>query len=152
VQITLADNGPGVPDNVRDRLFDPFFTTKPIGKGTGMGLSISYQVVTEKHGGTLVCDTTLGEGTAFIITIPLYQGAPPLTTWAAAIGRWTQGYREVLLSPQKTAIGQGQGVFIPHIAGKQHRRQVRKGGVVGGGAHHRAARDDLPQQSCRAQG
>jgi PAS domain S-box-containing protein len=77
VQITLADNGPGVPDNVRDRLFDPFFTTKPIGKGTGMGLSISYQVVTEKHGGTLVCDTTLGEGTAFIITIPLYQGAPP---------------------------------------------------------------------------
>ena len=78
VQITLADNGPGVPDPVRDRLFDPFFTTKPIGKGTGMGLSISYQVVTEKHGGTLVCDTSLGEGTAFIITIPLYQGAPRL--------------------------------------------------------------------------
>ncbi|MDA0672111.1 MAG: PAS domain-containing protein [Cyanobacteria bacterium] len=73
VQIAITDTGPGIPDTVRDRLFDPFFTTKPIGKGTGMGLSISYQVVAEKHGGTLTCDSTVGQGTTFVITIPLHQ-------------------------------------------------------------------------------
>ncbi|NET53038.1 MAG: hypothetical protein F6K09_31535, partial [Merismopedia sp. SIO2A8] len=52
-------------------LFDPFFTTKPVGQGTGMGLSISYQIITERHGGTLTCQSTVGEGTAFTITIPL---------------------------------------------------------------------------------
>ncbi|WP_008313427.1 PAS domain S-box protein [Leptolyngbya sp. PCC 6406] len=73
VEIRFRDNGPGVPAAVRDRLFDPFFTTKPIGEGTGMGLSISYQVVAEKHGGTLTCDSEVGVGTTFIITIPLQQ-------------------------------------------------------------------------------
>ena len=73
VQIAIADTGPGVPESLRDRLFDPFFTTKPIGKGTGMGLSISYQIVTEKHGGTLTCTTPETGGTCFVITIPLSQ-------------------------------------------------------------------------------
>jgi signal transduction histidine kinase len=54
-------------------LFDPFFTTKPVGKGTGMGLSISYQIVTERHGGSLRCLSAPGEGTEFIIEIPLQQ-------------------------------------------------------------------------------
>jgi PAS domain S-box-containing protein len=70
VVIRIADNGPGIPEAIRQRLFDPFFTTKPIGKGTGMGLSISYQIVTERHGGTLHCNSELGQGAEFVIEIP----------------------------------------------------------------------------------
>lgn len=72
--ITILDNGPGMPDEIQDRIFDPFFTTKKIGKGTGMGLSISYQIVTEKHGGTLSVRTHADRGTQFTIRIPLRQG------------------------------------------------------------------------------
>ncbi len=71
VKIEIADNGPGIPSKLQNRLFDPFFTTKPVGKGTGLGLSISYQIVTEKHGGQLECRSNLGVGTAFLITIPI---------------------------------------------------------------------------------
>lgn len=70
LEISIADNGSGIPEEIQQRLFDPFFTTKEIGKGTGLGLSISYQIVTEKHGGTLECISTLGQGTEFLITIP----------------------------------------------------------------------------------
>ncbi len=75
VLIAIADNGPGIPEAALQRLFDPFFTTKPVGKGTGMGLSISYQIVTERHGGSLQCASTPGEGTEFTIEIPLKQQA-----------------------------------------------------------------------------
>jgi two-component system, NtrC family, sensor kinase len=68
--IHIVDNGSGMSEEVRSRLFDPFFTTKPVGKGTGLGLSISYQIVVEKHQGELRCQSTLGEGTEFTITIP----------------------------------------------------------------------------------
>ncbi len=71
--ITLIDNGSGIPEAVRSRIFDPFFTTKPVGKGTGMGLSISYQIITERHGGAITCDSTPGEGTRFTIAIPIRQ-------------------------------------------------------------------------------
>jgi two-component system, NtrC family, sensor kinase len=71
VQITIADNGSGIPAAIRSQLFDPFFTTKPVGKGTGLGLSISYQVVTEKHGGKLWCNSTVGEKTEFVIELPI---------------------------------------------------------------------------------
>ncbi|MEH2235336.1 trifunctional serine/threonine-protein kinase/ATP-binding protein/sensor histidine kinase [Nostoc sp.] len=73
VEIRIADNGLSIPESVRRRLFDPFFTTKPVGKGTGMGLSISYQIVTEKHGGSLSCTSEPGEGVEFQIRIPLRQ-------------------------------------------------------------------------------
>ncbi|BAZ50234.1 integral membrane sensor signal transduction histidine kinase [Nostoc sp. NIES-4103] len=73
VQIAIADNGSGIPETVRSRIFDPFFTTKPIGKGTGLGLSISYKIVTEKHHGKMWCDSTLGEGSKFVIEIPVHQ-------------------------------------------------------------------------------
>jgi signal transduction histidine kinase len=72
VQIAIADNGPGIPQNIQQQIFNPFFTTKPIGKGTGMGMSISYQIVTEKHNGKLECFSTPGEGTQFVIQIPIY--------------------------------------------------------------------------------
>jgi signal transduction histidine kinase len=73
--IHIADNGSGIPEEIRDRLFDPFFTTKPIGKGTGLGLSISYQIVVEKHQGQLKCESQLGKGTTFSIQIPIRQAA-----------------------------------------------------------------------------
>lgn len=73
VAITIADNGPGIPEALKHRLFDPFFTTKPVGKGTGLGLSISYQIVKGRHRGSLQCFSVPGLGTAFVITIPVQQ-------------------------------------------------------------------------------
>jgi hypothetical protein len=71
VRITIVDNGPGMSETVRQRLFDPFFTTKEVGKGTGLGMSISYQIVTERHQGKLECQSSLGRGAAFVIEIPV---------------------------------------------------------------------------------
>lgn len=71
--IRIADNGSGIPKDFEHRIFDPFFTTKPVGVGTGMGLAISYQIVTEKHHGSLQCVSKLGSGSEFVITIPLKQ-------------------------------------------------------------------------------
>ena len=71
VLISIADNGTGIPQHIQQQIFNPFFTTKPVGKGTGMGMSISYQIITEKHGGKLECHSTPGEGTEFIIQIPI---------------------------------------------------------------------------------
>ena len=73
VQITITDNGPGMTEEIRRQIFNPFFTTKSIGKGTGMGMSISQQIITEKHGGTLDCTSVPGEGTKFVIQIPICQ-------------------------------------------------------------------------------
>jgi two-component system, NtrC family, sensor kinase len=73
VQIAIADNGPGMPPAVQQRVFDPFFTTKPVGKGTGMGMSISYQIVTERHQGKLYCTSQPGQGTEFFLEIPIHQ-------------------------------------------------------------------------------
>ena len=77
VSISITDNGLGIPALVRQRLFNPFFTTKPVGKGTGMGLSISYQIVTEKHRGQLICHSnpeSSQPGATFTVTIPIHQG------------------------------------------------------------------------------
>ncbi len=73
IAIRIADNGPGMTPKVKKRLFDPFFTTKPVGVGTGLGLSISYQIVVEKHNGLLYCFSEVGQGTEFIIEIPVCQ-------------------------------------------------------------------------------
>jgi len=73
VAIRIADNGPGISENLQGKLFDPFFTTKPVGKGTGLGLSISYEIIIEKHGGNLYCHSTPGQGTEFVIEIPIQQ-------------------------------------------------------------------------------
>ncbi|QIR38489.1 PAS domain S-box protein [Tolypothrix sp. PCC 7910] len=78
VIVRIADNGPGIPQDVQLKLFDPFFTTKPVGKGTGLGLSISYQIVVEKHAGILRCESVLGKGTEFWIEIPLQQEEMPI--------------------------------------------------------------------------
>lgn len=73
IKISITDNGVGMPEATLKRVFDPFFTTKEIGKGTGMGLSISNKIITEKHGGKLECTSKPGQGTKFNIIIPIKQ-------------------------------------------------------------------------------
>ncbi len=73
VEIAIADNGTGIPEAIQQYIFNPFFTTKPVGKGTGMGMAISYKIITENHGGKLKCFSTPGMGTEFAIQIPVQQ-------------------------------------------------------------------------------
>jgi GAF domain-containing protein/HAMP domain-containing protein len=70
VEIRIRDNGTGIPDDVRAKVFNPFFTTKPAGEGTGLGLSLSHDIVVKQHGGTLDVETAPGAFTEFIITLP----------------------------------------------------------------------------------
>ena len=72
--ITIADNGPGMPEEVRRRIFEPFYTTKSPGSGTGLGLSIAYFIITEHHAGRLTVDSSPGQGTTFTIQLPLAAG------------------------------------------------------------------------------
>ena len=76
VEIAIADNGPGIPDSIRSQVFDPFFTTKPVGKGTGMGMSISYKIIVENHCGKLDYFSNPDQGTEFFIRIPVHQTKP----------------------------------------------------------------------------
>lgn len=71
--IKISDNGAGMSEEVKKRIFDPFFTTKPVGKGTGMGMAISYKIIVEEHGGMMGCLSELGRGTEFWIEIPLKE-------------------------------------------------------------------------------
>ena len=70
-EIRIKDNGPGIPEEIRSKVFDPFFTTKEVGKGTGQGLAVAYNVIYEKHGGTIGLETEIGTGTTFIVRLPL---------------------------------------------------------------------------------
>ena len=69
VEISVKDNGNGIPQKVLDKIFQPFFTTKPTGQGTGLGLSLSYDIV-KAHGGELKVETKEGEGSEFIVQLP----------------------------------------------------------------------------------
>jgi signal transduction histidine kinase len=69
ILITVSDNGPGIPDSIKDKIFQPFFTTKPAGQGTGLGLSLSYDIV-KAHGGELKIESTTTEGAVFTIVLP----------------------------------------------------------------------------------
>ena len=73
VIVTVQDNGNGIPDSVKKKIFQPFFTTKPTGQGTGLGLSMSYDIVTKGHGGELKVKSEEGKGTTFTISLPLDQ-------------------------------------------------------------------------------
>jgi signal transduction histidine kinase len=70
VEIRIRDNGIGIPPDIREKMFDPFFTTKPPGEGTGLGLSMSYDIVVKQHGGRIDVETEIGAFTEFIITLP----------------------------------------------------------------------------------
>ena len=71
VKITIVDNGAGMNEKTQERIFDPFFSTKAVGEGTGLGMAIAHQIVTEKHGGTLTCNSQLGRGSEFIICLSM---------------------------------------------------------------------------------
>ncbi|NET08823.1 MAG: response regulator [Symploca sp. SIO2B6] len=73
IAIEIQDNGSGIPEDIQKNIFDNLFTTKPVGKGTGLGLAIAYQIITEQHSGIITCSSTLGQGTAFTITLPLHS-------------------------------------------------------------------------------
>lgn len=73
IVIAIQDNGPGIPETHHSKIFNPFFTTKPVGKGTGLGLSISYRIITETHGGNLYCESAPGQGTTFVIELPIRE-------------------------------------------------------------------------------
>jgi PAS domain S-box-containing protein len=74
VMVSIKDNGPGIPESIRKKIFDPFFTTKEPGKGTGLGLSISYNIIVETHKGQINVNTEPGQGTEFVVILPL---SPP---------------------------------------------------------------------------
>jgi signal transduction histidine kinase len=74
VEIRIRDNGNGIPDSIREKIFNPFFTTKPAGVGTGLGLSLSYDIITQEHKGDIRVETREGEYTEFVITIPRDTG------------------------------------------------------------------------------
>ncbi|WP_374440210.1 sensor histidine kinase [Pseudomonas panipatensis] len=77
-EIQVEDNGSGMPENVRKRIFEPFFTTKEVGQGTGLGLSVSYFIITNNHKGQMEVQSELGQGTCFTLRLPLGDELPPL--------------------------------------------------------------------------
>ena len=74
VEIRIRDNGTGIPPEVKEKMFNPFFTTKPAGEGTGLGLSMSHDIIVKQHGGTIDVETEPGAFTEFIITLPRTGG------------------------------------------------------------------------------
>jgi signal transduction histidine kinase len=70
-RVRIQDNGCGIPVAIRNRVFDPFFTTKDVGKGTGQGLAIAHQVIVNRHSGKLWFESEVGQGTTFVIELPL---------------------------------------------------------------------------------
>jgi PAS domain S-box-containing protein len=90
VVIRITDNGSGIPPNIQHRLFDPFFTTKPVGKGTGLGLSISHSIVVKTHQGELYFHSQFGQGTEFVIELPLQEDRPEQGNgeWGVGSGEW----------------------------------------------------------------
>ena len=71
IEVLITDTGTGIPEEIRQKIFDPFFTTKGVGRGTGQGLAITYNAIVEKHGGELLLDSVVGEGSTFTIRLPM---------------------------------------------------------------------------------
>jgi PAS domain S-box-containing protein len=76
-EITISDDGCGIPENIRHKVFEPFFTTKDVGRGSGQGLALAHEVVVERHGGTVSFESEVGKGTAFKVRVPIHGDAGP---------------------------------------------------------------------------
>lgn len=78
VEVRIRDTGTGMPEHIRERVFDPFFTTKGVGRGTGQGLAIAHSVIVDKHGGTIQVESEVGQGTTFILRVPIQPTQPQM--------------------------------------------------------------------------
>jgi signal transduction histidine kinase len=87
VEISIKDTGCGVPDEIRHRIFDPFFTTKESGKGSGQGLSIAHNIITKKHGGTIEFQSQIGQGSTFVIRLPIKEKLEDKSTSAGVLAK-----------------------------------------------------------------
>ena len=83
VEVSIADTGCGIPDDIKDRIFEPFFTTKEVGKGSGQGLAMAYTTIVDKHDGKLLVDSNEGQGTTFTIHLPLKRQVKLMDSEAA---------------------------------------------------------------------
>ena len=77
VEISIRDNGTGIPPDLKDKIFNPFFTTKPAGEGTGLGLSISHDIIVKQHGGSIEIDTEPGQFTEIRVILPRVLASLP---------------------------------------------------------------------------
>jgi len=77
IEIRISDNGPGIPEHVRAKIFEPFFTTKPSGSGTGLGLSLAYDIVSHGHGGSLLVESQENGGATFVVRLPVRPEGTP---------------------------------------------------------------------------
>ncbi len=76
LRIEIADNGPGMDEETRKRVFEPFFTTKTVGQGTGLGMSVSYFIITENHQGEMSVESSPGDGAKYTLRLPLEESEP----------------------------------------------------------------------------
>ncbi|WP_431191369.1 sensor histidine kinase [Funiculus sociatus] len=118
VRIAIADNGPGIAQEIQPKIFDPFFTTKDVGQGRGLGLTVSYQTIVSQHQGNLHCHSQPGQGAEFIIEIPLQQPKPLSPSkkeigdrelrdgdWELGAGDWEDTTMKLGMEIRKTPLG-----------------------------------------------
>jgi CheY-like chemotaxis protein len=123
--IGVADTGPGVPPEQRDRIFNPFYTTKPVGQGTGLGLSISDGIVRE-HGGQIRVESQPGEGATFLVELPLLTAAPQTRAAAPAPHPVPAPGRRLLVVDDETAMRSAISTFLTTLG---HTVTAASGGV-----------------------
>jgi len=95
VMVRISDNGRGITEEIRSKLFEPFFTTKEVGKGTGMGLAIAYQII-EKHQGKIEVSSEPGKGASFAIVIPIHPQDPGAI--ARQVGSSSKDMKKIVIS------------------------------------------------------
>jgi PAS domain S-box-containing protein len=123
--IGVADTGPGVPPDQRDRIFNPFYTTKPVGQGTGLGLSISDGIVRE-HGGQIRVESQPGEGATFLVELPWRPAAPDVVSTGDARRPAPQPARRMLVVDDETAMRSAISTFLTTLG---HTVTAASGGV-----------------------
>jgi len=126
VRLTIADTGPGIPTDIRDKLFEPFFTTKPAGEGTGLGLSLCRGII-EDHGGTIAIDTAPGQGATFVIELPPAERTTGATAVQAAEALPPVSPKRILVVDDEPEIA---GLLVEVVAAAGHHVDVVADGAA----------------------
>jgi signal transduction histidine kinase len=126
VQLTIADTGPGIPTDIRDKIFEPFFTTKPAGEGTGLGLSLCRGII-EDHGGTITIETAPGQGATFVIELPLSQRTTAAIAVQTAESLQPMSPKRVLVVDDEPEIA---GLLVEVVAAAGHHVDVVADGAA----------------------